>query len=354
VLAPTVDGSAILVLCDQGCSICASNKPSVCLQCQDGYYLASNNICQPCTLTSNCKTCSQTNTSLCLSCFANSQMSSNGICITCLAPCLTCSSKDNTLCLSCPKRYLLLNSSCLFNQCPLFCSTCTNASYCSQCISGFVSVDGICTPCLKGCSQCSITSHSVCITCLLGTYLDRSSNTCIGCPLNCQTCTPNGCTICVDGFYITDSLSCAPNCNIPCATCSNYDPNNCLSCTFGYIFDPTVTQNCRPDLACNYSLSCSGCPLGTVLVGTLCLACDQNCARCSLSNPMVCTSCLPNQFLNGSSRCQICPTGCHSCLSNTICLSCASGFTSIVEVSGNSPTQCSPCSPPCFTCRGST
>ena len=288
-----------------------------------------------------------------MSCFANSQLSSNGVCITCQAPCLTCSSTNNNLCLSCPKGYLLQNSNCLFNQCPLYCSTCTNTSYCSQCISGYVSANGICTPCLQGCSQCSITSPSVCISCLMGTYLDLTSNTCIGCPLNCQTCTQNGCTTCLDGFYMTNSLGCAPSCNIPCATCSDSDPNSCLSCIFGYVFDPTAAQNCRPDLSCNYSLSCSGCPLGTVLSGTQCLPCDQNCARCSSSNQMLCTSCLPNQFLNASSRCQNCPTGCSSCLSKTICLVCASGYTSIVDVSGDSPTQCTLCSPPCLTCQGS-
>ena len=186
-----------------------------------------------------------------------------------------------------------------------------------------------------------------------GTYLDLSQNICIGCSLNCQICTANGCSSCFAGFYITDSLTCAPNCNLPCATCSANDPNNCLSCTLGYVFDPTASQNCRADLACNSSLSCSGCPPGSVLSGTQCLTCNQNCARYSQSNPSVCTSCLPNQFLTGSSQCQNCPSGCSSCLSSTICLSCANGYTSVVDTSDNSPTQCIACLFPCATCQGS-
>ncbi len=57
--------------------------------------------------------------------------------------------------------------------------------------------------------------------------------------------------------------------------------------------------------------------------------------------------------MNTTSQCQNCPTGCSSCLSTTICLVCASGFTSVVDTSSDSPTQCTPCILPCVTCQGS-
>jgi hypothetical protein len=216
-----------------------------------------------------------------------------------------------------------------------------------------VPISGVCTPCFAGCSQCSTTSIASCQVCATGTYLDPTSSTCIGCSLNCAVCMSNGCTTCLTGYYLTSTLTCAPNCVPPCATCLTTDPTNCLSCTLGYTFDTTAIQNCAPSLGCNFTFSCAGCPMGTVLSNMQCLNCSSNCIRCLPTAPSNCTSCLSNQYLNANATCVFCSTGCQQCISLSICLACASGYTSIVVASPGSPVQCAACVSPCSSCLGS-
>lgn len=56
-------------------------------------------------------------------------------------------------------------------------------------------------------------------------------------------------------------------------------------------------------------------------------------------------------YIDSSNGCTQCPTSCTSCISSTICTSCAAGYTiSLSQSSG----ICSSCISPCATCSGST
>ena len=291
---------------------------------------------------------------MCLTCFPNSFLAA-GICTSCVSPCLSCLETNPTSCLSCPKGFLLNNNTCLENQCPLYCEVCSSNVTCTQCQEGFVPINGFCSPCLVGCAECSTESPGLCLQCSLGTYLDPNSSKCIGCSPNCVTCLPDGCMTCLTGFYLTADLTCAPNCVAPCETCSETDPTSCLSCAVGYTFNTAAVQNCQEDLSCNSTVSCTVCPFGFVLISQQCFACNSNCARCETTDPNLCTSCLVGQFLDTTDTtavCANCPSGCDECLSSTVCLSCADGFTSITDASEDSPVQCRACRSPCLTCAG--
>lgn len=88
--------------CPKHCLNCMS--PTICTNCNIGYYLNFNYTCSTCPLG-------------CLQCV------SNNYCVTCL-PSYYLNSKSN-LCFNCPSQCL----NCLFNQT-------TNSSTCTQCIIG--------------------------------------------------------------------------------------------------------------------------------------------------------------------------------------------------------------------------
>lgn len=117
------------------------------------------------------------------------------------------------------------------------------------------------------------------------------------------------------------------------------------------------------DLGCNNEGSCTICPYGYILVqinstNTSCSPCpaNLNCARCAPPN-FSCTSCMYGMYLDGSS-CSVCPSQCASCISGSLCTSCAEGYIPVQSGSleGNSASgllNCTACTSPCQTCRGS-
>jgi hypothetical protein len=76
----------------------------------------------------------------------------------------------------------------------------------------------------------------------------------------------------------------------------------------------------------------------------------SNCKQCKQTNPQTCAICAPGYFVNGT-KCSPCSTLCPTCLSSSICTSCAAGYTI-----PNSAAQgtCISCTRPCLTCSAST
>lgn len=219
-----------------------------------------------------------------------------------------------------------------------------------------------CLNCGAGCKVC--TSSSVCTTC----YDPRLS------PVGgaCQKTCPNGASFagdgdcvcnfgwlhnsvcvstCPDGFYPTTSKTCS-QCSFPCLTCSG-SANNCLNCIAGYTFDPQ-TNSCTTKNDCPYgqikdrSGNCRRiCDSNSFYYKTGCVC---SCPPGFNSNefggcvqtvsPSMCTSPL---FQQGSScvyncqngfypdsqtrMCKPCGENCANCLSDKLCISCASGYS---------------------------
>jgi hypothetical protein len=190
----------------------------------------------------------------------------------------------------------------------------------------------------------------VCTSC--ADYLELQSGSCIPCPSRCQKCSNGLCGKCDAGYHpSTDSLSCVPDCVLPCKSCVDNQPSNCTGCYKGSVISGST---CVLDLACNTDSSCTDCGQGTgyVLVGANCKRCPTiaNCKQCSKTNLQACAICNAGYYVNSPS-CVACPSQCTTCISDTICTGCVSGYTL-----PNSVTQgsCIACTSPCLTCATSS
>ena len=167
--------------------------------------------------------------------------------------------------------------------------------------------------------------------------------------------------------YKLNNITCSLDCAWPCADCLQDEPSNCTRCFYGWTYSST-NNSCVPDTSCNSQNDCSYCPVGYARTSTSASAgsatCSQcsagsNCQRCSPSDLSSCTSCYEGAYLNNS-QCTSCPTGCASCLSSSLCLSCQDGYVAVglpqlisinnLPVDSVGPVTCSACESPCATC----
>jgi hypothetical protein len=108
---------------------------------------------------------------------------------------------------------------------------------------------------------------------------------------------------------------------------------------------------CIIDLSCNKYANCTYCGQGTgyILVGATCVKCGQiaNCSQCSQTKSQICSICLSGYHLKNN-LCESCPSNCITCISQTLCTGCQSGYT---LVNSTKQSQCLQCSSPCLTCQ---
>ena len=115
----------------------------------------------------------------------------------------------------------------VFNQ-PL------NTNICVECNMGFFAADlgRICSPCSSSCLRCQGTA-STCQDCKIGFYL--STSTCLSCWTGCQSCSSASmCNSCYSGYYrvvSTQSSSCT-SCMSGCSVCSSR--TDCAACFSSY------------------------------------------------------------------------------------------------------------------------
>ena len=104
------------------------------------------------------------------------------------------------------------------------------------------------------------TDPSICISCMFGSYLVTSNNTCVTCPSTCLYCTSaDVCFFCANGFLDTQvgtikgDIPIGPQnctaCSSSCATCLN-NPSTCTSCSSGFTL---VSDSCISNF--NYRIS---------------------------------------------------------------------------------------------------
>lgn len=218
-------------------------------------------------------------------------------------------------------------------KCPNGCQICSSSTKCIQCFSGnylmltdyqcylkcpnryYINYQALtCQSCSYDCFTCKMTG--VCETCNKTTdfrqlsnvtlrcipiagYYDVGKTISVKCPTGCSMClSATKCTVCETGYFLT---------NQKCA----------LSCPDRYFMD-RVTQSCQ---SCPYT----------------CLNCDKNrgCITCSLvsdfrilstSNKIPTCTPILGYFDRLNSVSVKCPNGCLSCISQTRCTACESGY----------------------------
>lgn len=174
-----------------------------------------------------------------------------------------------------------------------------------------------------------------------------SKDTCTPCPQGCFACEERDgvalCSNCYYGFFLDENFSCDP-CIGNCATCVGIELTHCLTTNPGYFFDKKNAKiaSCGVDKcqSCREEGSCLSCQAGFYLRSESlssregrCLACPDNCERCSLkadqiknSKYLSCDVCATGYGLS-EGECSICSPNCSKCEGgNGKCLVCFPGF----------------------------
>ncbi|XP_045183316.2 multiple epidermal growth factor-like domains protein 10 isoform X2 [Mercenaria mercenaria] len=321
-------------VCDHGCK--QGYKRPYCNSCVDGFYLNGNtcencpNTCLKCTSSNYCSMCKpgfwgymchHTCPETCKFCVSGTKCqkciqghygpSCNDICPEGCESNI-CSKNDGHfrtckpgysghLCDTCDVGFWgeYCNTSCsrgcLDDKCTKDTGTCIKAckhrftgENCDSCVKGFHGKE--CSACPRNCEIC--TSNVLCSRCRSGYWGPRCS---IRCPQNCddKTCDKlNGsCTSCIEGFF---GAQCETKCPETCATNTCNAEGTCFACNSGY-----------------FGANCSNvCPSN----------CEEKCQRRS----GYCRSCIDGYFGNLCDR--KCPENCLSCISETNCSYCKTGF----------------------------
>jgi hypothetical protein len=246
--------------CTSDCSVCSS--PVVCQTCADGF-VALSGECAACSGT--CKTCSGTLQTQCTSCVSG-----------------TYKSPPTNQCVdSCGDGFYpdVLTSTCMV--CPAKCATCSDASTCVTCATGYLPISNPGFDCVASCPsthfsdsiQCQL-SPSKCLTC-------SGSSQCTSCPANFKPIsnpTLDCLSECPDGFYYDQVSKSCLTCDFKCKTCMTRSV--CLSCIDTlYTLHATVLQ-------------CLGeCPNGYYYEGTTCKPCNAQCSGCTGPSNSECEHC---------------------------------------------------------------
>jgi hypothetical protein len=318
-------------------------------------------------------------------------------CRRCHPSCLTCAGEFDDMCRTCANgvyRQLQANN--------------TDIGRCVATCSGpgpFYTNNFVCTPCVPGCSDCSM---SYCTSCTYPNYLynDNHCGPCneagyttsgincqpSSCTSNCLTCTatPSECLSCPPDLYHSPAnLTCSDctgdwifridgppktcgNCTANCRTCTGAGSSDCTACdagtywgyssngtgeNFGYGLVNGACVECHQ--ADNKYLSngdCLTCPSGQRSTGTSCTSCPSHCTSCDYNgycsscesgffpdpyNSNNCIECGPGKF-QYNGYCYDCGSNCQNCTSMSGCDTCVSGFIQDTTNSSNCVTNCPP------------
>lgn len=329
--------------CAYGCDNCTSY--SQCTLCKAGFNLVNGYCTTYRPPTNSCPTTCLTciNSTNCTSCKDNYWLYYNptNSTLSCMNPCPgTFYSSPSGWCLKCPST----------------CVVCSSPSSCSQCISGYSLINGMCygnttTPCIEKCEVCN---NGICERCnspyILYNSPDQGTVQCV--------------SSCPSGFY-KDTFTCY-RCNVTCATCNN-TANNCTSCVSGlYRYGQSCTSTCPVGFyADSTTQNCNACPSN-------CLTCDgSKCFLCmagySLYNDTCYSICPESTFSSPEAKmCYNCPSNCLTCADIENCTSCSVSTSlfnntcledcplSTYQKQESTTSICMPCVPPCFSCSSSS
>jgi proprotein convertase subtilisin/kexin type 5 len=306
--------------CDPSCKTCtgsaSTNKNSNCLSCYNGFNIVGGN-CKKCT-DANALTCSPNNPSFSLTCLSGFTPSSGGVCSACSSNCVKCDINKAGSCDS------------------------------EGCGTGFAQYGSslLCVACFNGCAGCDSDPNS-CTSCLESQYL--SNGKCLPCSANCLSCSnSSSCSKCQQGYTPTSSGSCGVPPGLPCV---NYDASlTCTACDTTYELS---SGKCLVSSSCNSTGNCSTCNYNQYLSSGNCYTCPPlpNCSSCSLINSSLCFDCNKGYYLDASSICVACATGCSSCASSAQCLTASDGYYAISTLNGTLSGSVAACASNCLTCN---
>lgn len=313
VSASTFGTQDTLSPCDSATAKCATcvTSASTCTSCVASFYLSgttcvancpatfgpdNNNVCVTCS--ARCDTCGGTAANQCVTCKATFAPSTIGCApaagrFCCYAvdqvPNCQTPSADN-VCSVCnaghtlfrgycvPDAQLTAGATCMYQPNPPNCAICNwdlgvyrDASLaCVPIPAGFVATQGpmngadILQACTLGCAACTGTPAN-CQTCAAG-YFESPSSPAGGAKVCIAVCPP--------GYYGDTATAKCIACDQRCQTCTGALPNNCLTCSTGYL---TTTKTINPSCEANAP-------------GTCCVKCSiENCKECSEDN--TCSTC---------------------------------------------------------------
>ncbi|KAG7490700.1 proprotein convertase subtilisin/kexin type 5 isoform X1 [Solea senegalensis] len=312
--------------CDEGCKQCErkdsgeQGQETVCLKCEDGYYLLGTDCHQTCPD----RTYSLNSAMVCAPC-------EDRKCVVCeQSQCYWCEDEFYTFggeCVDhCKEGFFVDEESRECESCHRSCRTCGGPQYddCDSCEKGFTLDNGECVegktlPCSEGhfrnikdeCEQC----HSTC----------RS----------CSAAEKDDCRSCHSGTFLTAQQTCVPHC--PLGTFANKVSNQCQDCSKGCVTCQDAQQclRCRSGLYLQNGLCVTQCQRGFHQDGN-CQPCAPECASCQQSAAH-CLSCEEHYFLLDHScksrcpdgyfttdrECRSCPAHCSECNEDGLCKKCA-------------------------------
>ncbi|KAL4460055.1 hypothetical protein ABPG73_001733 [Tetrahymena malaccensis] len=378
---------------ESNCSQCTSNciqcsTQTTCSQCQLGFYLFvdgtcifncpstfilsdSNCICRPhSTLQKNV-----INTCIC----NDGYIDIGGTCEACTPNCDQCVTQKT--CNKCSSGYYLFIDGTCIKTCPQSfypdlknkCTCRPNSTLIKDicvCNIGFVDIGGDCKSCPQNCNQCE--SQYLCLVCQENYYLhvngtcvsqcpatfniDQAQKKCI-CRQNNQTCNDT----CPDTFLIDSTKQACV-----CRSYSTLKKGEC-QCNTGYLDVSGICQPCSQN--CDQCLSQSVCAICSpnyyLLNNSNCVSecpktfqADFSTKQCIcrpnsfllkqyylfnfektnfflLSNNCICN----NGFVDLNGECKPCSSNCDVCSSQTVCLTCSSGY--LLNIDSACVSECS-------------
>lgn len=232
----------VCISCDSLYMNCLSCNTTTCLSCKNNLIINSDLTCINATsCVRDCQICDFVDPTVCLVCQNDFFLLNTSYCQKCESNCLQCTA---TVCLECDAGYQVNSTS--RTQCTFICDP-----TCLACSGPFINQ---CTSCPS--SRSLVLSAGTC-DCRYGRYLDSNSNNCLICSPPCATCTaPNICLTCVNGLslagttcgcsigqYITSNQSACLSCSSNCSNCLS--DTFCLECYYKYTLNSTTNQ-CDP------------------------------------------------------------------------------------------------------------
>lgn len=145
-------------------------------------------------------------------------------CSSAMPGCSACSSAS--VCTTCFSGYYKSGSKCA--ECPAGCSACSSSTTCTACDSGYTLSSGKCIkPCDSNCSSCD-TSTGKCNTCKTA-YFKNTLGKCTACPTGCSSCSnASGCSKCASGYTMignqcySGQTKCPDGQTLTDGTCCNF------------------------------------------------------------------------------------------------------------------------------------
>ena len=309
--------------CHAYCSVCTGPSNTECSACKSGYFL------QPASTTcdSNCPSTAHwkdTINNICVnSCpIGYYEGSTSDECMPCHAACSKCEDGTHTFCLACNEGYFLQPSS------TICLDTCPSPGYWQD------TTNHICADCNAACSICTGSSNTQCSACKPGYFLQPTPDdtTCL------STCP-------VGYWQDTDNHICA-SCDVACAACTSSASTQCSACKTGFFLRPTGT-------GCQNSCPSPGYWQDTT--NHICAGCHTACSVCTGSSNTQCSACKSGYFLqpapDDTTCLSTCPVGYWKDNTDHICALCD---TSCAECLGGTNNQCSSCNDGYFLQPSST